>query len=52
MTTDGAAVLRRVEGGMDGASWLEGPVVGDNVNDAVVFDIVPLQGVAAGLLVL
>ena len=40
LATDGAAVLRRVEGGMEGASWLEGPVVGDNVNEAVVLDIV------------
>ena len=40
LATEGAAVLRRVEMGRLGASWLEGPVSGDNVRDAVVFDIV------------
>ena len=40
MATDGAAVLRRVVLGKLGASWLEGPVSGDNVNDVVVLDIV------------
>ena len=39
--TDGAAVHSRVLGGMLlGASRLEGPVSGDSVRDAVVFDIV------------
>ena len=41
LATEGAAVLKRVDGGMlSGASLLEGPVSGDSVKDAVVFDIV------------
>ena len=41
LATEGAAVLKRVDGGMlSGASPLEGPVSGDSVNDAVVVDIV------------
>ena len=39
LATDGATVLSLVEGGMLGASWLEGPVVGDNANEAVELDI-------------
>ena len=38
--TEGAAEHKRVLGGrVLGASWLEGPVVGDNANDAVELDI-------------
>ena len=41
--TDGAAEHSRVLGGMlGGASWLEGPVVGDRAKDAVSVDIVPV----------
>ena len=49
LATDGAAVLRRVEMGRLGASWLEGPVSGDKVKDAVVLDILPVVRCAAGV---
>ena len=40
LATEGATVLKRVDGGMLlGASKLEGPVSGESVNDAVVLDI-------------
>ena len=34
-TTDGAAELNRVIGGWSGASWLDGLVLGDTVNEGV-----------------
>jgi len=34
-TTEGAAELRRVAGGISGASRLDGPVLGDTVKDGV-----------------
>ena len=49
LASDGATVLRRVDGGMLGASKLEGPVSGDKVKDAVVLDILPVVRCAAGV---
>jgi len=55
-TTEGAAELSRVAGGMSGTSWLEGPVIGDKlIEDSLplspetVSDILSGRGCKEGL---
>ena len=56
-TTEGAAELSLVGGGIDGASWLDGPVVGESVMrtllcpEAVLDDMASTRGVRASLVI-